>query len=230
MTRPLRGFSLVEMAVVLAIVGLLLGGLMMTLSAQQSVQRTQETRRLLVQAREALVGHAAIHGRLPCPAEPTLASGVAGAGIERTPNATGCAGGESGVLPWATLGLPETDAWGRRFSYRVSPDFARSVAAPAKAAFALDTVGDNTVRVAAAGVALADAVPAVIVSHGANGAGAYNASGTMLPASADADEIENHDGDSDFVDKTPTESYDDLVEWLATPTLMNRMLQAGRLP
>lgn len=230
MTHRLRGFSLVEMAVVLAIVGLLLGGLIMTLSAQQSVQRTQETRRLLVQAREALLGFAAIHGRLPCPAEPTLASGAAGAGSERPATAAGCSGGQSGVLPWATLGLPETDAWGRRFGYRVSADFARSVTPPAKAAFALDTVGDNTVRVASGGAPLATAVPAVIVSHGANGAGAYNASGTALPASADADEIENHDGDSDFVDKTPTESYDDLVEWLATPTLMNRMLQAGRLP
>lgn len=246
MKRTARGFSLVEMAVVLVIFGLLLSGLMMTLTAQQASQRAQETRRLLTQAKEALIGYATINGRLPCPADPALASGAAGAGAERAPTATGCTGGQSGVLPWATLGLPEHDAWARRITYRVSALHSRTVdptraasqygcatppaTAPAQSAFALCSPGDASVRVAAAGATLAGAVPAVLVSHGGNGFGASLPAGTAMAASGDADEIANHDGDAVFVDRTPSDTYDDLTDWVASPVLMNRMVQSGRLP
>lgn len=244
--RRARGFSLVEMAVVMAILGLLLGGLLMTLQAQQTAQRAQETGRLVTQAKDALLGYAAIHGRLPCPADPALASGSAGAGLERTPTAAGCTGGETGTLPWATLGLPETDGWNRRFTYRVSALFSRTVdpsrtaaqygcatspgVVPTQAAFALCSPGDGTVRAASGGADLVTEAPAVLVSHGANGFGSALPSGATVPASADADEIENADGDAVFVERTPTDSFDDRADWLSGAVLMNRMVQAGRLP
>jgi type II secretory pathway pseudopilin PulG len=233
------------MAVVLVIFGLLLSGLMMTLTAQQASQRAQETRRLLTQAKEALIGYATINGRLPCPADPTLASGSAGAGVERAPTATGCTTSQSGALPWATLGLPENDAWARRITYRVSAMYARTViarppaqygcatppaTAPAQSAFALCTPGDGNVRSSATGPALVSKVPVVLVSHGGNGYGAALPGGTTMPTSGDGDERENHNRDAVFVDKTPTDSYDDLTDWIASPVLMNRMVQSGRLP
>ncbi|HUW25479.1 MAG TPA: prepilin-type N-terminal cleavage/methylation domain-containing protein [Gallionella sp.] len=64
------GFTLVEMAIVLAIVGLLLGGLIPTLSAQMESQRINETRKQLDEIQQALMGFAIINGRLPCPALP----------------------------------------------------------------------------------------------------------------------------------------------------------------
>lgn len=250
MNRRLRpaavhGFSLVEMAVVLVILGVLLSGLLTTLTAQQSAQRALESERLGLQVREALLGFAAINGRLPCPADPALPESDPNAGLERTPTAAGCTGGDRGSLPWATLGLPQLDAWSRRFTYNVSPLFARTVvvrpvsqygcaippaAAPVRAAFALCTPGTGSVASAAGGPALVADAPAVIVSHGANGFGARLPGGGISPASGDADEQENADADALFVDRTPTSTYDDRVEWIAPPVLMSRMLQAGRLP
>lgn len=219
-----HGFSLIEMAVALVIVGLLLGGTLGTVGALQQRQRLSQTSAQLEEIRDALVAFAVVNRRLPCPADPTLGDTVVGAGLERVPTAAGCTGGNAGAIPWATLGIPQTDAWGRRFSYRVSAGFARQ--APA---FTLASVGDNVVRNGAA-VSLADAAPAVIVSHGANARGSRGPSGALAAAGADAREIENSDGDLEFVADTPTDTYDDLVTWLPGTVLAYRMLQAGALP
>lgn len=240
-----RGFSLVEMAVVLVVFALMLTGLLMITGTQLATQRAKDTQRLLAEARQALLGFAAVNGRLPCPAAPNTPAGAPGAGVERTPTATGCTGGQAGVLPWATLGLPETDAWGRRIGYRVAALHSRTVMArpptaygcatppvvpPTQAAFALCSPGDNEVRVAAGGAALVTGAPAVLVSHGANGFGAWLPAGNPMPASADADEQENHDGDTIAVDRTPTAAFDDQTVVVAAPLLAQSMLQAGRLP
>lgn len=239
------GFTLVEMAVVLIVFGLLLGGLLMILTTHEANRRVEETQRLLAQARAALIGFAAVNGRLPCPADPTIPTGSPGAGTERTPNATGCTGGQQGVLPWVTLGLPETDAWGRGLTYRVTALYSRTVIArpptdygctplpplpPTQAAFALCSPGDIEVRVASGGPALATAIPAVVVSHGPNGFGARLPTGAQLPEENSEDERENHDDDAVFVERTRAESFDDLLLPLASPSLMQWMLQSGRLP
>jgi prepilin-type N-terminal cleavage/methylation domain-containing protein len=222
--RLQRGFSLVEMAVVLAIVGLLIGGAVATVGAVQQRQRFGETSAQLEEIRDALIAFAVVNRRLPCPADPTLADTVAGAGLERAPTAAGCSGGISGAVPWATLALPQSDAWGRRFTYRVSAGFARQ--APA---FTLAATGDNVVRNASA-VVLASAVPAVIVSHGANARGSRGPGGAVAAASPDARELENSDGDAEFVVDAPADGYDDLVTWVPGTVLAYRMLQAGALP
>lgn len=244
-THAAGGFSLVEMAVVLVVFALMLGGLLMITGTQIATERTKNTQRMLAEARQALLGFAAVNGRLPCPAAPNAPAGSAAAGVERAPTATGCTGGQAGVLPWATLGLPETDAWGRRISYRVSALHSRTVmlrpptaygctvppaVPPAQAAFALCSPGDNEVRTAAAGAVLAANAPAVLVSHGANGYGAWLPAGTQMPGSADADEQENHDGDTIAVERTPTATFDDHTAVLPAALLAQSMLQSGRLP
>ena len=72
-TAPLRrerGFSLLELAIVLLIVGLLLGGLIMPLGSRMDQQRIDTTRQQLEQIREALTGYALANDALPCPATP----------------------------------------------------------------------------------------------------------------------------------------------------------------
>ena len=237
------GFTLVEMAIVLMIVGLLLGGMLVPLSAQMEQRNNTDTQKALAEAREAIVGYALANGQLPCPADPAIATGQAGAGIARNPPCTGA--NSTGVLPWATLGVNETDAWGNRYSYRVTDYFADSIAsatygagctpspAPAYASFALCSAGTLDVKSAASGGAtISGSVPAVIISHGKNGAGAYTVNGTQLAVGSNADEQENSDGNADtsYVSHTPTPTFDDLVVWISPSILLNRMVAAGKLP
>jgi prepilin-type N-terminal cleavage/methylation domain-containing protein len=269
MTRFLSrssGFTLVELAMVLFIVSLLIGGLLMPLTAQNEIRGRQETDRALANIRDALIGFAAVNGRLPCPADRTIASGVANAGVEAvtvaggpcacTDNAAGIAAigavacdhddngapsGVTGVVPWATLGLSEADAWGNRYTYRVTTRFARLASLqtifggacaptsnPAAAAFALCSVGDMSVKTAVGGTDIATAVPVIVVSHGRNTLGAYMTSGAQVAGVvAGSDEAENANGDVNFVSNSV---IDDQLIWLPTSILMGRMLSAGKLP
>jgi len=71
-----RGFSLVEMAVVMLILGLLLGGLFTSIGQSTDNKRRTDTLNQLALVEEALYGFAQAYGRLPCP------STVASAGVE----------------------------------------------------------------------------------------------------------------------------------------------------
>ena len=120
--RSQHGFSLVELAVVLAIIGLLIAMGMYTLSAQTDQRAREQTSRTLEQAREALLGYAVANGRLPCPAS------SASNGIESPAGgATACTNPNDGFLPAVTLGFQPTDAngyatdaWNNRIRYAVS--------------------------------------------------------------------------------------------------------------
>jgi prepilin-type N-terminal cleavage/methylation domain-containing protein len=246
--RHAAGFTLVELAVVLLILGLLLGGLLAPISVQLEQQSIKDTQRKLDEIKEALIGFSLANGRLPCPADGATPSGSSGSGEESYNSTTGqCNITTDGVVPWATLALPETDAWGRRFTYRVRQDWADQVnpaasatadctEVAANASFALCSEGNITVKdgSGASGKNVAKNVPAVIVSHGKNGYGAYLPNGTRLPLSGDSDEQENTDNDATFVSRSPgkypDDLYDDQVVWISPSILKNRMVQAGRLP
>jgi prepilin-type N-terminal cleavage/methylation domain-containing protein len=141
-----RGFSLVELAVVLTIVTLLLSSLMYTLSAQMEQRNSEETRRRLEQARELILSFAIVNGRLPCPARfATTASNSAGlesfctaaasssvstcSGTETTTVQTHgtCSNHFDGYVPGASIGSLQTDGngfaldtWGNRLRYSVA--------------------------------------------------------------------------------------------------------------
>lgn len=218
-----RGFSLVELTIVLIIVALLSGGLMLGMSAQRNVSENIEAQRQLENNREALLGFALSKGRLPCPATPSLPETDAMAGHEN------CAL-DHGVLPWVTLGLPESDPWGNRFSYFAASGFTGPLTGGAIASFTLETEGTAEVRESAsAGNNIALALPAVVVSHGSNGAGAYQPSGNRI-ANGTGDEQENADADLTFVSHAANPNFDDLVVWVVPSILKSRMVAAGRLP
>ncbi len=61
-----RGFSLIELAIVLVIVTILIGGLAMPLSAQIQARRIAETNKTLEEAREAITGYAMSHTTSTC--------------------------------------------------------------------------------------------------------------------------------------------------------------------
>ena len=225
-----RGFTLVELAVALAVIALLLGMMIVPLGTQFDQQRIGDTQRQLNIVYEALLGFAVANGRLPCPATANVANTTANAGTEVTTVAgtvTSCTLSE-GVVPWTTLGINETDAWGRRFTYRVTSTWADfDSAAGTLSSFTLTENGTLTVTNGAASIATN--VVAVVVSHGKNGAGAYQADGSRL-ALGIGDELENADGDTTFVSRTNAPDFDDLLTWLSPAVLKARMVASSRLP
>ncbi len=231
--KGIHGFTLVEMAIVLVIIGLLLAGLLMPLSAQVDQRKISETQRAMDEIRDALTGFAVANGRLPCPAIST---------VNGQEDLTGgvCTGGKRvGFIPWATLGVSKLDAWGHIFRYSVTPAFA-SAAAP----FTLTTPRDITIQTRDGGGALvnlsnAGDIPAVVVSHGKDGFGSFSDNGTAqapVPA-ANVDEAANAGSATGFVSRVQADNpaagggaFDDMVVWVSPNTLFNRMVSAGRLP
>jgi prepilin-type N-terminal cleavage/methylation domain-containing protein len=233
--RIQRGFSLVELTIVLVIVALLAGGLMFGLSGQRDQIQNKEARQQLETIREALIGYAMTNGRLPCPAPANLPNTDTAAGKARTPPCPDDL--RFGVIPWVTLGVSETDPWGNRLTYFVSAKFTAALSADTQASFTLSTgsatavPADNsgTANVKDNGLDIASDVPAVIVSHGSRGAGAYLPTGAQLPGAA-GDEAENANIDLAFTSHTPTESFDDLLTWIIPTVLKSRMVAVGKLP
>ncbi|HEY8249882.1 MAG TPA: type II secretion system protein [Burkholderiales bacterium] len=225
--RRARGFTLVELAVALAVIALLLGVLAVPLNTQIDQHRINETQKQANLIVEAILGFAVTWGRLPCPAAATTANTMAGAGSEAR-TGTACTQPE-GVVPWAALGVAETDAWGRRFTYRVTAMLADDPTGGLQASFALTDTGNLTVRASAAGVDIASNIAAMVVSHGKNGFGAFQTNGAQV-AGAAGDELENADNDGIFVHKLHEPAFDDVLAWVSPNVLKSRMVAAGRLP
>lgn len=128
-----RGFTLIEMAIVLAVVGVLVGGSLMAIGPVVDKVRYTETNTTMDQIENALVLFAIRNNRLPCPADGSLTNASANYGLELTltgggTNTAACnpaayTAGQTlanSVIPWRTLGLDEQysiDGWGNRISY-----------------------------------------------------------------------------------------------------------------
>jgi len=239
------GFSLIEMAIVLFIIALLLGGLLPTVSSQIEQQRRNETRKIMAEVRDSLFGYAMANGRLPFPACGTIPTqpGINNnAGVELSAASAvliACAEVHRTVLPWATLGVSETDAWGNRFTYRVTPLFASGVVAGTSSSFLLSSPGNITIKNGTAGNNVATLIPVVMLSHGVNACGAYQPSGNRIDDDqstppptycVNPDQQENTNNDSTLISKETTPTFDDMVLWIPTNTLINRMVAAGKLP
>lgn len=203
-----HGFTLTEIAIVLFIIGLLIGGMMLPIAAQIDVRDNTEAQKTMGEIREALIGYAASRAGkpyLPCP-------DTAGDGVEQARNDGNCPNAE-GDVPWNTLGLGHTDPWNHPYRYRVSPVFSHSNGFLLTSAGNLRICTDSTCA-----ATVATNIPAVLLSKGKNG------------ADANANEAANSDDNSDFVSKEPDPHYDDIVIWLSPNILFNRMVAAGRLP
>jgi hypothetical protein len=68
-----------------------------------------------------------------------------------------------------------------------------------------------------------------VVSHGKNGAGAYQTNGTQLAVGV-GDELQNANNTNTFVSRTNAPDFDDLVAWISPAVLKARMVASLRLP
>ena len=139
-----RGFTLIEIAIALAITGIMIGGGLLAVGPLMDKARTNQTSATLDQAENALLLFVIRNQRLPCPAVGTTAATSAGYGIEQFSSGNSTTGGAcsaspaTGVFPWRTLGVDESyslDGWGNRLSYYA----AQSGTASASTAVSLTT-------------------------------------------------------------------------------------------
>lgn len=241
------GFTLIELAVVLVIIGVLLGSFLGTLGARIDTTRRAEAQAELERIKSALLGYTYSSGGpyLPCPCTTDCDADAddpdVQPGQEDRAGSTcsaGAADGYLGYLPWGTLGLKPTDAWNTLYSYWVYPDFSDN------AGFDLSDTGNGEIRTrnpkGTATPLVASNVVAIIFTHGKNTYGGLNVEGNARPAipAANVDEANNTDTDSAFVSRTPTEAgatiaggeFDDMVIWIADYELKAKMVEAGMLP
>jgi prepilin-type N-terminal cleavage/methylation domain-containing protein len=105
MRQRQRGFTLIEVAISMVILGLMLTGLVVSLTQQLQQRRLMDTRTTLAQANDALIAFVTANARLPCPAT-AASSGIEAVGLP------GVCTAAAGFLPAVTLGLPNLDANG----------------------------------------------------------------------------------------------------------------------
>lgn len=245
------GFSLVEMAIVLVILGFVLTALLLPLRAQREQAAQLQTNNTLENSKQALLGFAQANGRLPCPA-------IAGSGIA-APNASGACTQQTGFLPAATLGLQPVDAqgfaldaWNNPIRYSVAQnnvDLTTGVATSNSVyttsngisnAGIINLSQSASLRVCASASAFATTCSAPPVSSETNYlinnaiAVIFSTGATASQGAGSNDETENLDADTVFVSRDLSQTaapneFDHLVTWISPYVLYNAMIQAGQL-
>lgn len=255
MTRE-NGFTLLEMAVVLLVLILLLGSIVVPLTTQVEQRRVSDTRKVLDEAREALIGYAAANGRFPCPASAASNGSESFAAGGSAANGN-CSSFFNGFLPAVTLGLQPTDSQGyavdgwalvqNRVRYAVSNQTVNSITNPLTRTGGMSSAGLTNLAAAqflyvcnsgtgvvagtncGTAVTLSSSAMAVIYSVGPNAA-------TGGTSAHEAENSNPNGGSADriFVSRdwsaVAGAEFDDMVTWIGASPLFNRMIAAGQLP
>lgn len=214
-----RGFTLTELAVVLVIISLLIGGLLIPLGTQDDLRKVSDTQKSLNEIRDALIAFAAKNKRLPCPmALTTTDPNSSSYGLEDSTQCT-----TEGFLPWKTLGLGERDAWGSPRStssdkfigfwrYRADSAFDATSATITTSLSPTDNLSIQNAN----NIALTDSktVVAIVYSTGPNL--------TQDGANATLDTV--------YQSGERSGSFDDQLVWISQAVLVGRLLSAGALP
>jgi len=233
----------------------MLSGLAVPLAAQLQLRRQEEARRQLDEAKETLLGFAAAHARLPCPAS-AASNGMESFAPGGDASNGNCSNFYDGYLPGAALGLAPLDTEGfvrdpwmsarGRVRYAVfgggsevngvvnpltrtngmqAATLAGLAAAPHFIMICSTGARASASTCGPAANQLTFRAAFVLLSLGANG-GADPAPG--------GDEARNVAGNPVFVYREASDvagnEFDDMVHWVAVHLVVNRLIVAGRLP
>jgi prepilin-type N-terminal cleavage/methylation domain-containing protein len=200
-----KGFTLIEIAIVLVIVGLLVGGAvpLMTVLSERKVRN--DTLDYMNEARAALISFAKINGRLPW-------ADTTGDGVSDANQATG-------TLPFQTLGIRSADSQGRRLKYELNGNLGTNLPTGCHALqvaltvrpFVVDSDGTNP----------AFPVAAVLVSSGLRDA---DGDGSLFDSvTAGIFQGNNVTGNPNYIRNPPSVTFDDLVVYIDQYTLFGEM-------
>lgn len=196
LNRSQSGFTLLEMVIIVGIIGAMLGTYLSFYQPRQTAMASADTVLRMERVMNALSGYALRLNRLPCPARPNEDPSNTNFGAESTSGCTSTTPGAQGIVPFKTLGLMQddvVDGFGRYFTYIVhGPTTDAPPNGPAGADITTKTspvvvTGSDFCTLASGmtvrrrvGAALptteAGNVAVVLISHGADGYGAFNMS------------------------------------------------------
>ena len=121
--KSLRGFTLVEMAIVLVLFGIVTSMGLKMVTANLDNAAYSETKSKQERIKIALIGYLRTNGRLPCP-DTNLPPDGAEDRTGTSPDDTCTAAGRNfGVVPYVSLNLTREavlDGWGNYFTYKVA--------------------------------------------------------------------------------------------------------------
>jgi prepilin-type N-terminal cleavage/methylation domain-containing protein len=191
-----HGFTLIEIAIVMVIIGLLTGAGMSLMGMLTKRKARNETVNYLKEVKGALISYATINGRLPW-------ADTDGDGNENS-------GATSGDLPYSTLGVKPRDSYIRLLKYALNTTLGTDSGTSCSA---LRTgLSGNPLVVDADGASTAFSIAALIISAG--------------PMDADSDgdvfdditsgtyQGDNTDGNPNYIRHPPTDTFDDLVSYI----------------
>lgn len=250
----IRGFTLLELSIVLVLIAAIISGGLAILTSSLQASQYNVTVARMDKIEQTLLYFAIANGRIPCPSDlsQTVSSTTygmeAGAGAGSSPGTgtgactgatmvptatfTASSGTAEGGVPTRALQLSDDymyDGWGRRFRYAADPTMTVAGALPFPTGLcSVPSASAITVSDYAGAVRTTAGIYALI-SHGANGHGAYTSNGVMLNAgSTNTNELANCHCNSSavsnasytptYVEQTPTldpttmtDNFDDIV-------------------
>ena len=235
------GFTLVEMAIVLVVIGLVLSGGLLAVAPILQSSKVSDSKAKLDRIEQALVLHVIRFGCLPCPATAGADSSVpannAGQALGAAVYTSGCSaavcGNAQGIVPWVNLGLSEadiTDGFGYRIDYAItsaaaSPGNLQATTGmqrtPPSTYPAGSLVVNNT-----GGTQISATAAYVLISHGPDHSLGFVAGiGTQsVDPNGSANQTANSDGSpfvqDDLNGKSGGSHFDDIVRWRTAPMIV----------
>jgi prepilin-type N-terminal cleavage/methylation domain-containing protein len=221
-----KGFSLVELSVVISIIAIIISGALTIATKKSESDKLDETEYKISQIQNSIHNFIIDNERLPCTANGELRTDNTNFAKEEANPTLNSGHGQCsqsnfsngnifyGIVPTRTLGLNDDmllDGWGNRLSYIIDANFAHNettnpscnggVAINEDVCFRHNENGSiNIIHSNTPLINKSNGAVYAIISHGKNGSGAYSNAGTRIISSNDEDEQENAGDDEGSFD------------------------------
>jgi prepilin-type N-terminal cleavage/methylation domain-containing protein len=210
-----KGFTLIEVAIVMIIIGLVMGGGMSIMRTLTDRKFRNESIDYLNNAKKAVITFSEINGRLPFADTDSPVDGIQNANATR------------GTLPYLDIGVKPSDAYKRPLAYEVNAGLITSGSVIPNMVTSCNALiaglsGRPQVLDADAGAGSVLSVAAVIVSAGpmnADGAGGIGCFDAITGLG------NNTSGAPNYIRNPPNPTFDDLVVYLSANELYGAMCE-----
>lgn len=208
-----KGFTLIEIAIVMVIIGLVMGGGLAMMRTLTDRKFRNESIDYLNKAKEAAITFSQINGRLPWADTDSPQDG-----IENTSATTG-------TLPYITIGVPPADAYKRAVTYEINANLITNINPITNMVTSCNALytglsGRPQILDADAGAGSAFSVAAVFVSAGPMDADGDGNVFDDIPGVGGGD---NTDGTPNYIRNPPITTFDDLVVYIGSNELYGEM-------